>query len=103
MVPDSGCLPAWLLTSPVVRRSPRKAQMDFSRYAIERDSPAVLTPSPPARAPRAGRSPLWPATKAQTRCPPLARRLPRTRSGFFFNDTATTEIYTLSLHDALPI
>src|SRR3712207_9082841 len=32
----------------------------------------------------------------------------RWRSGkfckyFFFNDTATTEIYTLSLHDALPI
>ena len=32
----------------------------------------------------------------------------RTSSGslfyvFFFNDTATTEIYTLSLHDALPI
>src|SRR2546426_2266358 len=25
------------------------------------------------------------------------------RSFFFFNDTATTEIYTLSLHDALPI
>src|SRR2546427_9595700 len=24
-------------------------------------------------------------------------------SPFFFNDTATTEIYTLSLHDALPI
>src|SRR2546430_17270359 len=28
--------------------------------------------------------------------------LPHT-SFFFFNDTATTEIYTLSLHDALPI
>src|SRR5256885_17199433 len=30
---------------------------------------------------------------------------PRTMSisFFFFNDTATTEIYTLSLHDALPI
>src|SRR5438445_2354686 len=26
-----------------------------------------------------------------------------TFSFFFFNDTATTEIYTLSLHDALPI
>src|SRR3712207_7243338 len=26
-----------------------------------------------------------------------------TISLFFFNDTATTEIYTLSLHDALPI
>src|SRR5437899_9555902 len=25
------------------------------------------------------------------------------RSFFFFNNTATTEIYTLSLHDALPI
>src|SRR3712207_7141963 len=24
-------------------------------------------------------------------------------TSFFFNDTATTEIYTLSLHDALPI
>src|ERR1017187_9556216 len=24
-------------------------------------------------------------------------------AGFFFNDTATPEIYTLSLHDALPI
>src|SRR3712207_9156715 len=27
----------------------------------------------------------------------------RTNVLFFFNDTATTEIYTLSLHDALPI
>src|SRR2546429_3302315 len=27
----------------------------------------------------------------------------RSFSFFFFNDTATTEIYTLSLHDALPI
>ena len=31
-------------------------------------------------------------------------RKKRKRDGsFFFNDTATTEIYTLSLHDALPI
>src|SRR2546427_9356475 len=33
-------------------------------------------------------------------------RVPRTLHCFlffFFNDTATTEIYTLSLHDALPI
>src|SRR2546426_5313011 len=28
---------------------------------------------------------------------------PTMSSFFFFNDTATTEIYTLSLHDALPI
>src|SRR2546427_5130770 len=31
------------------------------------------------------------------------RRLRPGPSVFFFNDTATTEIYTLSLHDALPI
>src|SRR5258708_29046300 len=30
-------------------------------------------------------------------------RRPSVFSFFFFNDTATTEIYTLSLHDALPI
>src|SRR2546422_8793218 len=29
--------------------------------------------------------------------------LPHFSFFFFFNDTATTEIYTLSLHDALPI
>src|SRR5208283_1284381 len=34
-----------------------------------------------------------------------SRRLRRIQFSlfFFFNDTATTEIYTLSLHDALPI
>src|SRR2546430_10990645 len=30
-------------------------------------------------------------------------RPPPTSTFFFFNDTATPEIYTLSLHDALPI
>src|SRR3712207_8499450 len=33
----------------------------------------------------------------------LARIGPLVFNFFFFNDTATTEIYTLSLHDALPI
>src|SRR5260221_9298506 len=34
----------------------------------------------------------------------VKRLLPvRDLTFFFFNDTATTEIYTLSLHDALPI
>src|SRR5258705_375688 len=39
-----------------------------------------------------------------SRCPPGS--IPRRNESsfcFFFNDTATTEIYTLSLHDALPI
>src|SRR5258708_30617830 len=33
----------------------------------------------------------------------LCSRSPHLLFLFFFNDTATTEIYTLSLHDALPI
>src|SRR2546430_9078288 len=33
----------------------------------------------------------------------LMTRIPFGFFFFFFNDTATTEIYTLSLHDALPI
>src|SRR5258708_39409688 len=38
------------------------------------------------------------------RLPPRSTPLPYTTLFlFFFNDTATTEIYTLSLHDALPI
>src|SRR2546421_6625952 len=35
--------------------------------------------------------------------PSILRPRPLTFPFFFFNDTATTEIYTLSLHDALPI
>ena len=31
------------------------------------------------------------------------KRKKKKKKYFFFNDTATTEIYTLSLHDALPI
>src|SRR5260221_3908284 len=34
---------------------------------------------------------------------PISNRLVIGLIFFFFNDTATTEIYTLSLHDALPI
>src|ERR1019366_10644764 len=45
---------------------------------------------------------------AKTNTPPPHCRLTTTANAlpshlFFFNDTATTEIYTLSLHDALPI
>src|SRR5258706_8386896 len=48
---------------------------------------------------------MRPSVSASTGVPswrvPIPPPLPS--SFFFFNDTATTEIYTLSLHDALPI
>src|SRR2546430_16739831 len=40
---------------------------------------------------------------ANTLCDCTALRRRSILLFFFFNDTATTEIYTLSLHDALPI
>src|SRR5271165_1578973 len=43
-----------------------------------------------------------PSIRSTWRAPPTTAA-PKTASRFFFNDTATTEIYTLSLHDALPI
>src|SRR5258708_39907516 len=49
------------------------------------------------------------ASRRNRRCrrfcwnPPLPARPCFADWRFFFNDTATTEIYTLSLHDALPI
>src|SRR5471030_466660 len=43
------------------------------------------------------------AGQRDRRFPALLQRLVDRALFFFFNDTATTEIYTLSLHDALPI
>src|SRR3954466_13200292 len=69
-------------------------------------SPTSWQQLPPTPSPTAWRA--RPRAGAPAR--PQLRRL-RGRHGpveyagcvFFFNDTATTEIYTLSLHDALPI
>src|SRR3712207_438618 len=52
-----------------------------------------LPPGDHPRRVRAG----WESTRLKS------RYAQNSDAGFFFNDTATTEIYTLSLHDALPI
>src|SRR3989442_920481 len=46
---------------------------------------------------------VWSLTFSVAVRPPVAAGVNATVKAFFFNDTATTEIYTLSLHDALPI
>src|ERR1043165_5868472 len=43
------------------------------------------------------------ARRSEEHTPELPSRGLTPYAPFFFNDTATTEIYTLSLHDALPI
>src|SRR2546430_17410760 len=48
--------------------------------------------------PRPHRSTLLPYTMLAS-----LYQINRSTTFFFFNDTATTEIYTLSIHDALPI
>src|SRR3989304_5056409 len=69
----------------------------YARTAPPSRSPwgRVSSPHRPARADAPGLRPTAPSHR---------RRSSRVRVRlFFFNDTATTEIYTLSLHDALPI
>src|SRR6266571_8849325 len=67
-------------------------------------------PRATAPRPRFARDLAPESRRSHPRGPPRARaggadqpRGSRAVSCFFFNDTATTEIYTLSLHDALPI
>src|SRR3989304_4621726 len=74
-----------------------KKKRDLDTHAKDVSSTAgPCAASPPTLArrarPRRGRpQPRW------------GVRASALRRHFFFNDTATTEIYTLSLHDALPI
>src|SRR3954464_8104157 len=73
----------------------------------------ITASSPRFAAPRGPRRALWRAgTARRARGRPLVEvfvpqrwHLDLVLGGllFFFNDAATTEIYTLSLHDALPI
>src|ERR1035441_5443674 len=64
----------------------------------------LLGDSRPPRASLHGGPPAGPRRRPSSGSPRRARASSSARRlCFFFNDTATTEIYTLSLHDALPI
>src|SRR6202044_2375068 len=57
----------------------------------------------PPQDPWGGTERAFEFTRQVKRLHPPAEIMPSIYAFFFFNDTATTEIYTLSLHDALPI
>src|ERR1022692_3564201 len=63
----------------------------------KRSRHASARQSSPLEQPRDRHGPIVRGVRASQKPPPHSVIL------FFFNDTATTEIYTLSLHDALPI
>src|ERR1039457_2565780 len=52
---------------------------------------------------KAGSCVLYDGDRSEEQTSELQSTCKIARPLFFFNDTATTEIYTLSLHDALPI
>src|SRR5215510_1255338 len=73
-----------------------------------RQPPPPWSPPPPEHPPTAPtrrKKPTKPPSHLHPGLPPpryTHLRLPRGGRDFFFNDTTTTEISTLSLHDALP-
>src|SRR5215469_9114267 len=84
--------------NPVVLRLTIRATMGRKRALIFAITPLVMIIVSAILKVEA-KSPVWPpeflGVFGFTVVVPL--------TSFFFNDTATTEIYTLSLHDALPI
>src|SRR3982750_186857 len=85
-------------TSELQSRSDLVCRLLLEKKERKNTPSQITSRSPPSQEParRRGADPTPPAQDT-----PRARRAPRLL--FFFNDTATTEIYTLSLHDALPI
>src|SRR3990172_8406921 len=87
----------------MIRRPPRSTLFHYTTLfrssrrmsALGASWPAVPANALPVSVRRTGRS--------EEHTSELQSRLHLVFHLFFFNDTATTEIYTLSLHDALPI
>src|ERR1051326_3661234 len=88
----------------MIRRPPRSTLFPYTTLfrspSCQRcTSPPRHQSTTPTSSTTAGRS-----CRDRERTPLNSHHLPFFRMpSFFFNDTATTEIYTLSLHDALPI
>src|ERR1022692_307158 len=73
------------------KKKPQSRPSPHTTVCDSRTAPGLPTRPPPVQAPPLGSGPWCSSGRGLG------------SSFFFFNDTATTEIYTLSLHDALPI
>src|SRR3954462_4463663 len=107
-MPSSGCK-----TSALDRKSTRLNSshtiISYAVFCLKKTQHTPNNDRAPAAPRRSNTAALGPPPHLPPTHPRRARRsspldgLDRRAQFFFFNDTATTEIYTLSLHDALPI
>src|SRR3989337_428771 len=83
--------------------------ISYAVFCLKKKKKHLTTRTATASHPRLCCQHAYTPGPARTCLGPCATSIPALSSGrcevffFFFNDTATTEIYTLSLHDALPI
>src|SRR6266487_2467271 len=79
--------------------------ISYAVFCLKKKKTSQRTPRTALAQPSSERRPRTAAARPSTQSRPwmASARPSRQVSLFFFNDTATTEIYTLSLHDALPI
>src|ERR1044071_2354365 len=88
----------------MMRRPPRSTLFPYTTLfrssTVKRCSVAAVAPS---SRPTARISPGRRGTRPEERTAGLQYPVGNDDAVFFFNDAATTEIYSLSLHDALPI
>src|SRR6266496_3612564 len=76
-------------------------EISYAVFCLKKKKKQKRPPTP--RTPPQPSHPALARTKV-TQCSSLKSPAPQSAgTSFFFNDPATTEIYTLSLHDALPI
>src|ERR1044072_8025307 len=88
----------------MIRRPPRSTLFPYTtlfRSRLEAAEWFAVSPSSAIKWMQRGQETGSKIGRGQTRKPTTPKYI--AFLFFFFNDTATTEIYTLSLHDALPI
>src|ERR1043166_167382 len=88
----------------MIRRPPRSTLFPYTTLFRSRRARAPLTRHSSAKTvlPAPG-APRPSVVRSEEQTSELQSPFGISYAVFFFNDTATTEIYTLSLHDALPI
>src|ERR1043166_5675463 len=88
----------------MIRRPPRSTLFPYTtlfRSALTGNLPALVASA--AGGATATVSTTTQGSRSEEHTSELQSRFGISYAALFFNDTATTEIYTLSLHDALPI